>query len=207
MNILVLNASPKGKNSTTLVTSLYLEALHPEHSFTFENVGQKIKSYEKDFSPLREKLQAAELILFSYPVYTFIAPYQLHRLIELIKADGVDLSGKYASQITTSKHFYDVTAHRYVEENCFDLGMKVVRGLSADMDDLLSEKGQLEARNFFTQLIFSCQHNQFATPPAKPPVKDKTVYTPMLENVPKSKDKYIIGPYEKVIQQAKERSL
>ena len=192
MNILVLNASPKGKNSTTLFTSLYLEALHPEHSFTFENVGLKIKSYEKDFSPLRKKLQAAELILFSYPVYTFIAPYQLHRLIELIKADGVDLSGKYASQITTSKHFYDVTAHRYVEENCFDLGMKVVRGLSADMDDLLSEKGQLEARNFFTQLIFSCQHNQFATPPAKPPVKDKTVYTPMLENVPKSKDKDIV---------------
>lgn len=102
------------------------------------------------------------------------------------------MSGKYASQITTSKHFYDVTAHRYVEENCFDLGMKVVRGLSADMDDLLSEKGQLEARNFFTQLIFSCQHNQFATPPAKPPVKDKTVYTPMLENVPKSKDKDIV---------------
>lgn len=164
MNILVLNASPKGKNSTTLYTSLYLQALHPEHTFTFENVGQKIKSYEKDFSPLREKLQAAELILFSYPVYTFIAPYQLHRLIELIKADGVDLSGKYASQITTSKHFYDVTAHRYVEENCFDLCMKVVRGLSADMDDLLTEKGQLEARNFFTQLIFSCQHNQFATP-------------------------------------------
>lgn len=192
MNILVLNASPKGKNSTTLYTSLYLQALHPEHSFTFENVGQKIKSYEKDFSPLREKLQAAELILFSYPVYTFIAPYQLHRLIELIKANGVDLSGKFASQITTSKHFYDVTAHRYVEENCFDLGMKVVRGLSADMDDLLTEKGQLEARNFFTQLIFSCQHNQFATPPAEPPVRGKEIYTPMLENVPKSKDKDVV---------------
>ena len=72
------------------------------------------------------------------PVYTFIAPYQLHRLIELIKADGVDLTGKFASQITTSKHFYDVTAHRYVEENCFDLGMRVVRGLSADMEDLLT---------------------------------------------------------------------
>ncbi len=31
MNILVLNASPKGKNSTTLHTALYLAALHPEH--------------------------------------------------------------------------------------------------------------------------------------------------------------------------------
>lgn len=98
------------------------------------------------------ELRKADLLLFCYPVYTFIAPYQLHRLIELIKKDGVDLSGKFVSQITTSKHFYDVTAHRYVEENCFDLGLKVVRGLSADMDDLLTQQGQQEARNFFDQL-------------------------------------------------------
>ena len=149
MKILVLNASPKGGNSTTVHTALYLQALHPEHSFTVLPVGQRIKSYEKDFEPLRRELEQAELLLFCYPVYTFIAPYQLHRLIELIKADGVDLSGKFASQITTSKHFYDVTAHRYVEENCFDLGMKVVRGLSADMDDLLTDQGQRDARNFF----------------------------------------------------------
>ena len=149
MEILVLNASPKRNNSTTVQTALYLQALHPEHSFTFLPVGQRIKSYEKDFSPVRKALQEAELVLFCYPVYTFIAPSQLHRLMELIKADGVDLSGKFASQITTSKHFYDVTAHRYVEENCFDLGMKVVRGLSADMEDLLHPQGQKEARMFF----------------------------------------------------------
>ncbi len=35
MNILVLNASPKGKNSTTVHTALYLQALHPEHPFIF----------------------------------------------------------------------------------------------------------------------------------------------------------------------------
>lgn len=125
-----------------------------------------MKSYEKDFTPLRKELEKAELILFSYPVYTFIAPYQLHRLMELIKADGVDLSGKFASQITTSKHFYDVTAHRYVEENCCDLGMKVVRGLSADMEDLLTEQGQRDARDFFEQLMFSCEHGLFVTPPS-----------------------------------------
>ena len=133
MKILVLNASPKGKFSTTLQTALYLQALHPEHEFTFLPVGQRIKSYEKDFSPVCDALTDAELVLFCYPVYTFIAPYQLHRLIELIKADGIDLSGKAVSQTTTSKHFYDVTAHRYTEENCFDLGMHVIRGLSADM--------------------------------------------------------------------------
>lgn len=90
-----------------------------------------------------------ELVLFCYPVYTFIAPYQLHRLIELIKADGIDLSGKAVSQITTSKHFYDVTAHRYIEENCFDLGMHVIRGLSADMEDLLCAQGRKQAEDFF----------------------------------------------------------
>lgn len=176
MKILVLNASPKGKNSATVHTALYLQALHPEHEFTFVPVGQRIKSYEKDLSPLRTELERADMLLFSYPVYTFIAPSQLHRLIELIKADGVDLSGKFATQITTSKHFYDVTAHRYVEENCLDLGMRVIRGLSADMEDLTTERGREEARDFFDQLMFSCEHGLFVTPCPKAPARERTVY-------------------------------
>lgn len=192
MNILVLNASPKGKNSTTVHTALYLQALHPEHTFAFVPVGQQIKRLEKDFTPLREALQKAELILFSYPVYTFIAPYQLHRLIELIKADGVDLSGKFASQITTSKHFYDVTAHRYVEENCCDMGMRVVRGLSADMDDLLTEQGQREARNFFDQLMFSCERGLFVIPPVSAPPREKKVYRPVLPATSKQSGKDVV---------------
>lgn len=192
MKILVLNASPKGGFSATLQTALYLQALHPEHEFTFLPVGRKIKSYEKNFAPARSALEGAELILFSYPVYTFIAPYQLHRFIELIKADGVDLRGKFASQITTSKHFYDVTAHRYVEENCFDLGMKVIRGLSADMEDLFSQQGQKEARMFFDQLIFACEHNIQVTPPPKPPVTERSPYQPSLPQAAKSRDKDVV---------------
>ena len=141
---------------------------------------------------MRAELERAELILFCYPVYTFIAPYQLHRLIGLIKADGVDLSGKFASQITTSKHFYDVTAHRYVEENCFDLGMKVVRGLSADMEDLLTEQGQKEARDFFDQLMFSCEHGVFAVPPVPAPARTNTVYQPCLPAAGKKPGKKVV---------------
>lgn len=192
VKILVLNASPKGNDSTTVHTALYLQALHPEHDFTFLPVGQRIRSFEKDFTPARAALREAELILFCYPVYTFIAPYQLHRFIELMKADGVDLSGKFASQITTSKHFYDVTAHRYIEENCFDLGLKVVRGLSADMDDLLCERGRKEAQMFFDQLIFSCDHSLFVTPPVKAPVRERTVYQPILPAVSKSNGKDVV---------------
>lgn len=157
MKIAVINGSPKGKYSITLQTALYLQRKYPEHTFHVFNAGQKIKSLEKDFTPARELLEEAEIVLLSYPVYTFLAPSQLHRFIELMKKDGVDLRGKYATQITTSKHFYDITAHKYIEENVLDLGMRYIRGLSADMEDLLTEKGQEEARKFFDRFLWSVQ--------------------------------------------------
>ena len=60
MHILVLNGSPKGKYSVTLQTILYLQKLHPEHAFEIMNVGQSIKSLEKDFAPAQAALKKAE---------------------------------------------------------------------------------------------------------------------------------------------------
>ena len=174
MKILVLNCSPKGEYSITLQTVRYLEKLHPEHSFEVLNVGRQIKSLEKDFTKAIDALNTAELILFSYPVYTFIAPYQLHRFIELVKASGIDLSEKFATQITTSKHFYDMTAHRYIQDNCQDLGMKFIRGLSADMDDLLHKKGQQEAKNFFAY-VCCCMADDRYEPLPEPQPETKPV--------------------------------
>ena len=165
MNILVLNGSPKGEYSITLQTVRYLEKRYPAHSFEVLHVGQRIKSLEKDMTEALAMIARADLLLFFYPVYTFIAPSQLHRFIELVKASGADLTDKMATQITTSKHFYDVTAHRYVEDNCHDLGLKVIRGLSADMDDLLSEKGQKDARDFFDFVLFSAENGVFEPAP------------------------------------------
>ena len=163
MHILVLNGSPKGKYSITLQTVNYLEKLYPEQSFEVLHVGQRIKALEKDFSPAAEALERADLILFSYPVYTFIAPYQLHRFIELIKEHNISLKGKYATQFSTSKHFYDVTAHAYIKDNCMDLGLLYVRGLSADMDDLLCEKGRKEAKDFMDFVLWSVEHEAYET--------------------------------------------
>ena len=151
MKILVFNGSPKGANSVTLQTVRYLAKKFPEDVFEAIHVGQRIKVFEKDMSGMAEKIAEADIILFSYPVYTFIAPSQLHRFIELLKENNISLEGKFVTQITTSKHFYDVTAHRYVMENAQDMGMKFVRGLSADMDDLTTPKGRQEAESFFDQ--------------------------------------------------------
>ncbi len=171
MKILVVNGSPKGRSSITLQTCLYLEKLHSEHTFEILDVGARIKALEKDFTPAKEALERADLILFSYPVYTFIAPCQLHRFIELWKEAGVPTAGKYAAQLSTSKHFYDVTAHNYIRDNCMDLGLKYVHGLSADMDDLTTARGQKEARDFFDYVVWCAErdiYEAFPEPQAAP---------------------------------------
>ena len=165
MNILVINGSPKGDYSTTLHTCLYIQKYNTVHNFEFINVGSRIKSIENDFDSIKKSISEADLLLFSYPVYTFIAPSQLHRFIELIKASGVDLNGKFATQITTSKHFYDVTAHSYIRENCQDMGLKYIKGLSADMDDLLHEKGQKEALDFFDYVTWCMKNDIYESLP------------------------------------------
>ena len=161
MKVLVLNGSPRGDYSVTLHTVKYIEHFYPQCEFEVINVGRRIKKLEKDFSSAEESLKNADLILFSYPVYTFIAPYQLHRFIELIKEKNISLEGKFATQISTSKHFYDVTAHRYIQDNCGDLGLKYIKGLSADMDDLTTEKGQKQAVDFFKFVLWSVENDKY----------------------------------------------
>ena len=181
MNILVLNGSPKGAYSITLQTALYLEKCYPEHQFEVLHVGQRIKALERDLTPALEAIRKADLLLFAYPVYTFIAPCQMHRFIELMKEHQVDVKGKYASQITTSKHFYDVTAHDYIRDNCQDMKMKYLRGLSADMDDLLTDKGQREARHFFEHLMWQMENGH-----AEPVMHRKLDLKPVLVTVPEA---------------------
>lgn len=161
MNILVLNGSPKGNNSITLQTVLYLQKKFPEHTFDVLHVGQKIKSLTRDFTPALEAIEKADTLLFSYPVYTFIAPCQLHHFIRLMKEHGAEVSGKIATEVSTSKHFYDTTAHRYIQDNVQEMGMHFIRGLSADMEDLTTQKGQQEAVSWFSHFLWSAENSYF----------------------------------------------
>ena len=158
MHILVLNGAPAGENSITLQTVRYLEKRFQQETFEVLHVGQRIRSIEKDFDKAKAALEGADLLLFCYPVYTFLVPSQLHRFIELIK-ERADVKGKFAAQITTSLHFYDVTAHRFIRDNCDDLGLRYLGGLSADMEDLLKAQGRKEAEDFFSHLLWMVQAN------------------------------------------------
>ena len=182
MKITVLNGSPKGDYSITLQTVKYIEKHNAAHTFTYLNVGQSIAAYEKDFSKAKTALLDADMILFSYPVYTFLVPYQLHRFIELMKASGMDFKGKYAAQISTSKHFYDVTAHKFIEENAADMGMKYLGGLSADMDDLTKEQGRKDALAFFDYVTWRYENGIF-----EPQTARYSSYSPVPPTLPASR--------------------
>lgn len=193
MKILFINAGPKGERSVTLQTARYFEKRYPNAcEYSILHTGARIKALEKDFSEAEKAINAADTIIFVYPVYTFIAPYQLHRFIELTKASGVSCKGKYCAQILTSKHFYDVTAMKYVEENILDLGMRYLGALSADMEDLRSEKGRYEAECFFERLMFDAENGNFVEAPSHAPLAARPVYEPTLPEAEKSDGKDVV---------------
>ena len=161
MKIAVINGSPKGQYSITLQTVLYLKKKNPALDIEILHAGQMIRSLENDFTRAKELIDASDAIIFSYPVYTFLAPSQLHRFIELMKEHKVDIENKFVTQITTSKHFYDVTAHKYIEENMLDRGARYIKGLSADMDDLLTDGGKEDADKFIERFLWSAEHRVY----------------------------------------------
>ena len=181
MKVLVINGSPKGDHSCTLQTSLYLQKKRKEHEFTYYNAGAMIRQAEKDFSEPKRLIREADLLLFSYPVYTFVAPCQLHKFIALMKENlqPEDLQGKFATQITTSKHFYDVTAHSYIRENCQDMGLKFINGLSADMDDLTLPRGRKDAVTFFDYADWCVRNDVYEAFPAPRPADNHVKVTPV----------------------------
>jgi multimeric flavodoxin WrbA len=96
-----------------------------------------------------------------------------------LKASGLDVSKKFVTQITTSKHFYDVTAHKFIQDNCQDLKMKYIKGLSADMDDLLTEYGQKAAKGFFEYVCWSTENDIYETIPKRTVVSAHVPVSPV----------------------------
>ncbi len=146
MKVLVLNGSPKGRKSVTLCSMKYLEKVFTRDEFITFDVGQQVRAFEREnkFNEFEIALSSADLVIASYPVYTFLAPAQLHRFFEIMGEKGVSLDGKFVTQFTTSKRFYDVTAHGTVKKILASFGGKFINGLSADMEDLTLEKGREE---------------------------------------------------------------
>jgi len=159
MKIAVLSGSPKGEKSLTLLYIRFIEKHYPAHQYDILHIGGQIARLEKDtdlFASELERIRAADLVIWAFPVYFFHVPSQLKRFVELVfeRNAGDAFSGIYATALTTSAHVYDHTAHIYIQGISEDLGMKYVRGYSADMDDLMND-GEREKMLGFAELLFT----------------------------------------------------
>lgn len=174
MRVTVLNGSPKGDVSVTMQYVSFIAKKFPEHDLKIINIAQHIKPIEKNdarFKAIVADMESSDLIIWAFPVYVCLVPSQYKRFIELLlerKSTG-KLLDKYSAAITTSVHFYDHTAHNYIQAVSEDMGMQHIGGYSADMYELLKTENR---RNFlqFASHVFLAVEKKHQVPRSYSPL-------------------------------------
>ncbi|MEZ4670757.1 MAG: NAD(P)H-dependent oxidoreductase [Anaerolineae bacterium] len=183
MKIVVLNGSPKGDSSVTIHSVKYLQKKYPEHDFDIVHIAKRIKGIEQKratFDSIIETITAADGVLWAFPLYVLMVPAPLKRFIELIHEHGAEaaFAGKYTAAISTSIHFYDHIAHRYIQAVCDDLDMKFVASFPADMMDLMNKRERTRLIQFGEHFLSTIQ-NRYPTTKRYPPlIRREFAYLP-----------------------------
>ena len=167
IKIVILNGSPKGRISVTMQYIHYLELRFPHHNFEYVNAAQSCAKFERNeaaFNEVMDKIEAADLILWAYPLYFLLVCSQYKRFIELIFERNRKnvFTGKYTAALSTSIHFFDNTALNYIHSVCDDLGTNFLNGITAKMDDLQSPA----FRDSFDRLFLEWEHAARCSMPA-----------------------------------------
>jgi multimeric flavodoxin WrbA len=183
VKIVVLNGSPKGMTSVTMQYVLFLRKKLPQHEFTILNVCQDIKKLESDEQVFLEAMKSvaeSDGVLWAFPLYYLLVHGDYKRFIELVFARGAGTAfeGKYAAVLTTSIHFFDHTAHEYLNGICDDLGMNYVGSYSAEMQDLLHEKERDRLLLFADDFLHAVEEQRSTPRRFRPVVHDGFSYEP-----------------------------
>lgn len=168
MKIIVLNGSPKGEISVTMQYVRFIAKKFPQHELKIVNISQRIKAIEnedKAFRKIVDEIKSASGVLWAFPLYYLLVHSHYKRFIELISEKNAQdaFKNKYTAALSTSIHFFDHTAHNYINAICDDLEMKYLGSFSADMDDLLEEKKRTRL-TIFAESFFSAIQNKIPTP-------------------------------------------
>jgi len=191
MKITVLNGSPKGATSVTMQYVHYVQRAFPEHDLEIVHVAQRIRRLEGSEQAWQEviaQVRASDGILWAFPLYILHVHAHYKRFIELIWERGTEdaFAGRYAATLSTSIHFFDNTAHNYIQAICDDLEMKYVGSFSPEMRDLLGEEGQSKLVTF-AKSLFGAIENRVPTLRSYAPVTARDYqYLPGAEQEPVS---------------------
>ncbi len=168
MKIVVLNGSPKGRQSVTMQYVEYLRLRYPEVDIEIHDVARHINGLVRDEARSAEVVDAvrgADGVLWAFPLYILLVSSQYKRFIELIEERGATdaFAGRYAACLSTSINFYDSSAHAYMRGVCEDLGMPYAGFYSANMQDLMKpeERQRLDG---FAEDLFQTIRNRTALP-------------------------------------------
>jgi len=154
MKIVAICGSPKGEESVTVQSVKYVQQKFPQHSFNLIHIGARMKKIEREegvFEDILRAIASCDALMWCFPVFDCLLPSPLKRFIELIfeRKKAVVFAGKYATALTTSVHYFDHTAHNYIQGISEDLGLHAIQGFSAEMGDLLKPEKREDLVAFF----------------------------------------------------------
>ncbi|MCT4507396.1 MAG: NAD(P)H-dependent oxidoreductase [Tepidibacter sp.] len=165
MNIVILNGSPKSSNSVTIQSIHYLALKNKTYNFEYLNIIDALRKGKQEILKIVDKVNKSDGVIWSFPVYHMLIPAHMKEFIEKIyEYNLIDkFFNKYCVTYSTSIHYYDHTAHDYMEGICNDFDMKYLGSLSHDMNDLIKKECQRELEFFFNNFINSIKTNELTS--------------------------------------------
>ncbi len=198
IKITVLNGSPGGELSSTFHHVLYMEKHFSQHEFKSIHIAKTINKIEKNpalLDEIIEDINKAQLIIWCFPVYYALVPGQLKRFIELIfeKEKASAFANKYCTTISGSAHYFDHTAHYYVNAVSEDLKMHYIEGISFDSSDIY-DKEKRKTLIKFTNFLLDGIQNKVLTDTKFPKLNmDVKKYRPdPVSDIPKTNGKKVV---------------
>ena len=163
---IILNGSPKGPKSISLQYAMYILQAQPTMiDYSVVHIAQLVQFYEKNsqkWDELMAQIKDVDVIIWAFPLYVMLVHSNYKRFIELLfERDSLsNFEGKFTTTISTSIHFYDHTAHNYMQAICDDLRMNYIGSGSFHMGALRSKRRKPRVDAFADYFFNGLRHKR-----------------------------------------------